>query len=64
MANVWQDMPTDALLNIKANCESGIIKTIDAMVRGERGEFIDIAAVVTRSALDQINAELARRASV
>lgn len=58
---VWQGMETEALLVLKDNCERGILNAALHMAEGNKGEFIDIANVITRSALDQIVTELARR---
>ena len=61
---VWEGMETDALLVIKGNCERGIVKAAEKYAAGERGEFAEVASVISRAALEQINAELARRESV
>lgn len=61
---VWSRMSTEDLLVLKDNCERGILNAAMHMAEGNKGEFIDIANVITRSALDQIMTELALREAV
>lgn len=58
---VWAGMTTAELEHIRANCRRGILKAAEAYARGERGEFIEIANVISKSAVEQITAELDSR---